>query len=139
MELVSSFYSNPSLMVRSPHDIFRIVRMLLSDVELWAQGARARDENGEPCKPHSPHACCWSLSGALAIASNPYGVTPPVLLKFLDGIVQEWKLAQCYFRDPDTGYEIWEDCDDYNDNRPHRFLLALLDEAVARTATLAVC
>lgn len=134
MELVSLFYQDRVLMVRPPRDIFRIARMLLSDIELWAQGARARDERGLPCKPHSPRAICWSLNGALAVSSNPYGITPPSLLEVLDGIVREWGLVQRLYLS-EYGHEVWEDCDDFNDQRPYRFVLALLDEAVVQTGT----
>ena len=134
MELVSHFCANPALMCRPPQEIFRIARMLLTDIELWSQGARARDEDGHPCLPHDARACQWSMNGALAIASNPYGITPPALLELLDGIVKEWKLVERLYLE--GGVELWETCDDFNDHRPHRFVLALLDEAAARAATL---
>lgn len=117
-------------MQRPANEILRIARILLSDPILWAQGARARDVNGVRVKPHHPRAACWSVNGAIAIASNPWGITPPPLLRLLDGIVREWGLVQpliCV-----DGFEIWEDSDDFNDQRPHRFILALLDEAIAR-------
>ena len=123
-------------MVRPANEILRIARMLLSDVRLWAQGARARDIEGHRVQPHDPRAVCWSVSGAIAIASNPHGITPPKIIKLLDEIVKEWKLVAIIWPPPDVDPagcpEIWESSDDFNDARPHRFILALLDEAIER-------
>ena len=129
MELVSTFFNDRVLMKHTPRDTLRIVRMLLENPMLWAQGARARDVQGRRVTPNSPRAVCWSLNGALAIASNPQGITPPSLLRLLDGIVKEWGMVAPVWTE---GPEVWETCDDFNDQRPHRFILALLDEAITR-------
>lgn len=130
MQLVNHYLESPQLMVRPAHEIVRIARILLSDINLWTQSANARDEYGKRVKPNHPSAVCWSMSGAIAIASNPYGITPPSLLKLLDGIVREWGLVQLLAQTPD--FELWENSDDFNDKRPHPFILALLDEATIR-------
>jgi hypothetical protein len=132
MELVSTFFADTALMKHSPRDTLRIVRMLLENPLLWAQGARARDAQGKRVKPHDPKAVCWSVNGALAIASNSRGITPPSMLRYLDSIVKEWGMVAPVWLD---GPEIWEGCDVFNDERPHRFILALLDEAIARLET----
>lgn len=129
MELVSTFYETRALMKRPANEILRIVRMLLENPILWTQGARARDAKGKRVKPNDPRAVCWSLNGAIAIASNEQGITPPELLRLLDGIVKEWGMVAPVWLE---GPEVWEGCDDFNDQRPHRFILALLDEAITR-------
>ena len=129
MELVSTFYANPALMKHSPRDTLRIARMLLENPVLWTQGARARDSQGKRVKPNAPTAVCWSVSGAIGIASNRWAIAPPELLRMLDSIVKEWGMVAPVWLD---GPEIWEGCDDFNDQRPHRFILALLDEAITR-------
>jgi hypothetical protein len=129
MELVSTFFNDRALMKRTPRDTLRIVRMLLDNPLLWTQGARARDEKGHRVRPNAPTAVCWSINGAIAIASNERAITPPSLLRFLDGIVKEWGMVAPVWLD---GPEIWDGCDVFNDERPHRFILALLDEGIAR-------
>ena len=129
MELVSTFFADQALMKHSPRDTLRVVRVLLEDPLLWAQNSRARDAQGRKVRPNDPSAVCWSLNGAIAIASNVRAITPPSLLRFLDSIVREWGMvAPVWEGDP----KVWETCDDFNDQRPHRFILALLDEAIAR-------
>lgn len=130
MQLVSHYFETSSLMVRPANEILRIARILLSDITLWTQNAHARDELGQRVKPNHPAAVCWSINGAIAIASNPYGITPPSIHRLLDSIVREWGMVQPLFQE--GGVEIWEDSDDFNDQRPHRFILALLDEAILR-------
>jgi hypothetical protein len=129
MELVSTFYESRVLMKHTPRDTLRIARMLLDNPVLWTQNAMARDAKGQRVKPNSPRAVCWSLNGAIAIASNPQGITPPPILRLLDDIVREWGMVSPVWLE---GPEIWESCDDFNDQRPHRFILALLDEAITR-------
>lgn len=133
MQLVEQYFETSALMVRPPHEILRIARILLTDISLWTQGARARDALGKKVKPHDPRAVCWSLNGAIAIASNPHGITPPGLLMFLTNIVKEWRLIVLLYKADE--FELWEDVDDFNDQRPHRFILALLDEAITRLET----
>ena len=131
MELVSTFYASPELMKRSPLETLRIVRKFLEDPEVWTQGARARDAIGQRVKPHHPSAVRWSLNGAIAIASNEWGITPPQLLQLLDDIVREWGAVEPFWL-PKGGPEIWETCDDFNDQRPHHLVMALLDAAIKR-------
>lgn len=121
----------PDLLWRPASEIFRITRVFLSSEVLWTQGARARDEDGRIVKPHSPRAVCWSINGALALASNPLGVTPPVLLRVLDYLARQHGLAR---RCSPQG--MWEDVDDVNDNCTHATVLGLLDDASLFSASV---
>jgi hypothetical protein len=133
MDLAYKLHPNP-LMQRRAHEVLRIARCLITDVTLWSQWARARDLYGNPVRPHDPTAYCWSLNGALSVASNPYGITPPALLEFLDSILREYGLVELLYCE--EGITLWETCDYFNDMHPHPEVLALLDEAARRTATI---
>ena len=133
MDNKGAYQARSALMRRPAVEVLRIARRLLNDPQLWTQEARARDLRGRPVRPNSPKAACWSLGGALAVASNQYGITPPTILRMLDLIVREWGMVDKLWPDDDTpGPEIWECAEDYNDIRPHHFVLALLDEAIKR-------
>jgi hypothetical protein len=131
-------------MHREPVEIVRIARMLLDDIELWAQGARARTSTGRPCSPNHPDASAWSITGALAVASNPWGICPPFFLKILDARALELGLLRLV-APPETPREAYldgflpptithESVDEMNDYCPHVHVLELLDDLVAMLA-----
>jgi hypothetical protein len=119
-----------------PSETLRAARVLITDVRVWSQHARARNSRGRKCDPNDPDAVQWSMTGAIAVVSNRHGVTPPFLLKRLDRMVVELGLVRRLF--PVAGDEweagcfpIWESCDDFNDFRTHADVLELLDAAAA--------
>lgn len=119
-----------------PSETLRAARLLITDVLLWTQHARARDGRGRRCAPNDPRATQWSINGAIGVVSNPYGVTPPYLLRRLDMALIKRNAVQRLF--PVAGDEwagecpeTWESCDDFNDTRAHVEVLTLLD-TVAR-------
>ncbi len=116
----------------SPSRTVQAARMLITDVQLWTQHARARDAWGRRCKPNSLRATQWSMNGALAVVSNPHGIAPPYLLRRLDRLAIELGMVTCLFPEPydewkDGCFEIWESCDDFNDYRTHADVLNLMD------------
>jgi hypothetical protein len=129
------------LMCRPPNQILRIARILLSDILLWSQGARARDESGRAVPPNHPNACCWSLTGAIAVASNPQGLVPPYFLRILDVLAFEMGLLRRVMN-PVSAREqeldellcpsiTHESVDEMNDYCHHAHVLQLLDRAIA--------
>ena len=129
---MNTAYTGKSAMRMSPSKTLRAARTLITDVSLWTQRARARNSSYRRCPPNDPAATQWSLNGAIAIVSNPQGVTPPYLLRRLDLAVIEMGLVQRLFPQPGEEwaagcFEIWESCDDFNDNRTHADVLELMD------------
>lgn len=129
------------LMCRPPNQILRIARLLLSDIRLWAQGARARDEEGKPVSPNHPRACCWSITGAIAVASNPQGLVPPYFLRILDALAFELGMLKPLMPPINPQQEqldallaptiTHESVDEMNDYGQHDEILLLLDRAIA--------
>lgn len=46
-------------------DLLRAAKAKIIDKKNWTQGYYARDSQGVPALPDSPHATCWCASGAL--------------------------------------------------------------------------
>lgn len=116
----------------TPSRTVQAARMLITDIQLWTQHARARDPRGRKCSPSAYNASQWSLNGAIAVVSNPMGVTPPYFLRRFDRFVVEHRLVNIVFPEPgdewaDACFEIWESCDDFNDMRSHAEVLNLMD------------
>jgi hypothetical protein len=116
-----------SLMRLSPADTFKAARMLISSSYVWTQNARARDSHGNKCAPNDPDASQWSINGALAVVSNPQGITPTWLLQCLDQLVVECGQAELLYSE--GGVLLWSNCDDLNDDRSHADVLNLLTTA----------
>jgi hypothetical protein len=129
------------LLCRPPVEVLKIARILLDDMWLWSQGARARDEEGLPVPPNHPRACCWSITGAIAVASNPYGITPPFFLRVLDARAWELGLLRRVMpplsrRDEELDAQLpptmtYDSVDDFNDYCYHGHVLELLDSTIA--------
>lgn len=75
---------------------------LLADEKNWIKGVLSRDEDGIPCMPSHPTACCWCASGAIMkvyrdpkAQNNAYDTLEAHLLKekHLEGIVN-WNDAE---------------------------------------------
>jgi hypothetical protein len=129
----ATFLGDATMRLR-PSQTMRAARLLITDVYVWTQHARARDASGRNCKPNDPRACSWSMNGAIAVVSNPHGVTPPFLLRRLDFMVMELGKVNRLF--PQQGEphhatcaEVWESSDDFNDFRTHADVLNLMDAA----------
>ena len=125
-------YARHAALRMAPSKTLRAARMLITDVSLWTQRARARNASYRRCGPNDPEATQWSLNGAIAVVSNPQGVTPPYLLRRLDIAVIELGVSRRLFPEPGevwaSGcFELWESCDDFNDNRTHAEVLDLMD------------
>jgi len=138
MATLDTLWNSEALQQRRPSDAFYMARELLGDSSRWTQGARARDVEGLPVFPHSPRATRWSMNGALAVVSNPWGITPPRLLQTLDRIARECQLVSvlCRYEVGGIRWDLWESADDFNDQRPHNYILRLLELAAQDAATL---
>lgn len=114
--------ANPSILTggMSYRQVLERARSLLSDQDRWAQGVFARDRNGVQVKPRDPNACCWCLLGAIAICSNELGISPPDLLRYLDGLM--------HFMFQDQFSNLGE----LNDYVSHELIIEFLDDAIAR-------
>lgn len=97
--------------------ILEDVRIVLCDPERWTQHVRARDAEGYEVRVEDPEAVCWCIEGAIAVVCNPYGITPPHVLKALDKVV-----FAIMGRDVGVGY--------LNDMVMHEVIMQLLDEAI---------
>lgn len=95
-------------------------RRLLSSQDRWTQGSFARDRYGDAVKPKDPMACSWCLLGAVAATSNDLGISPPALLRYLEGAMN--------FKYGDQFSTIGE----MNDYVDHASVMQFLDEAIAR-------
>ena len=118
-----------SLMRLSPADTIKAARMLISSPYLWTQNARARDSRGNKCAPNDPDAAQWSLNGAIAVVSNPRGITPTWMLKCLDQLVYDVGQAKDLYYSDHTFLQY--SCDDYNDDRNHTDVINLMTTAEA--------
>lgn len=118
-----------SLMRMRPSDTLSAARLLISDGRLWTQGARARDSKGRKCPPNDPSATQWSMTGAIAVVSNPYGITPVWMLQQLDWLAMYLGLVECLYHT--DSIILWHSCDDMNDERPHADVMQFLDVAIA--------
>jgi len=81
---------NRLMMGQSPKDILQRAYDRISDPEWWAVGAQALNENGGMVPPHDTTAVRWSVQGAVALASNPYGILPPYFMQLLDEVAEEY-------------------------------------------------
>lgn len=122
-----------AVMAHSPSITVRVARALISDSRLWTQGARARTELGRKVRPNHPEACQWSIAGALAVASNSMGLTPPALLQYMDQCAQHWGLVSNYTEIDKYGevHVVWDTIDDFNDIRPHYMIMDFMDAVAA--------
>lgn len=93
--------------------------LLLSNYQVWCQGAHALNSKCQIVRINSPEAVAWSLEGAVGKVSNDYGIVPYHALKFLDALVLEI-----------TGRN--ETADEFNDIATHESLLEFLQEAIKR-------
>lgn len=121
-----NYATAPTLMRLRPSDTVRAARLLISDPYLWTQNARARDISGRRCAANHPDASSWSLNGALAVVSNPFGITPKWLLSALDQLVQELGFSTVLWEGPPA---LHTTCDDFNDEHNHADVMNLLDTA----------
>lgn len=122
-----------------PAEVLLHARSLIYDPSAWTSYARARDEQGCPVSPVHPRARQWSLNGAIGRCSNEWGVTPPPILRVLDGIVFEWGATSQWWLDVGVPAEaafqlpqFWDSCDDFNDMYNHEAVLSLLLEGAQR-------
>lgn len=99
------------------------VRVRLADPDRWTQSAFAREiDHRTLVKPGDPRACCWCLLGAIARESNPYFISPPDLLSYLDG--QRSKIHG----------EKFNSLAELNDYVDHQTLLEFLDHTIVGLA-----
>ncbi len=137
---------NQTLVQRHPNEILRIARILIGNIYTWSQGARARDDHGRPVPPNHPRACCWSVLGAIAVASNPRGLVPPYFLHTLDALAYERGFLRLVLP-PANDWEryldsklgpavLYESVDEMNDFCTHTHVLNLLDAAIHATEGL---
>lgn len=104
---------------KSPLQILRETRELLSVPDRWTKGARARDASGSSVCPENQAAASWCLGGAIAIVCNPFGILPPSMIRLLDKVV---RIIFPTEEDIDAG--------EYNELMNHEDILYLLDEAI---------
>jgi hypothetical protein len=107
---------------RSYRDILLDVHKLIADRQRWTQGGTARDVRGRVVKPKDRTACCWCLTGAIALYSNDWGIIAPDLLRWLD------ELTVWYCQRTQAKFDYIEAFNDYFD---HEHVVALLDEALS--------
>ena len=100
-------------------EILSRARDLLTNPARWTRRATARDIHGNKTHPGSQHAFRWCIEGAVAICSNPGGIAPPAVLKFLDHIAAE-------------AFGM-ESVNLFNDQHDHEDVLIFLDEAITRS------
>jgi len=108
-----------------PKEILRKALATLEDPSRWTQGALARDQYGRSVRPASPHAVCWCMESAVAMACNPYGVLPPYFMILLDEVAEE-----------DFGHLYGAPL--FNEHYGHDAILTLLKLAIHRAPEVAV-
>lgn len=113
-----------ALIEQSPVEVLEQAQELLRDPDRWCVNAHATDQAGNKVRPNSEHATAFSLEGALAWASNDYGIAPPSLLHLLDEAVGRFLSLE----DP-PGICNTHDAGWFNDQFEHEDVLALLELA----------
>lgn len=107
---------------QTPYQVLAKAKELISDSSRWAREATAQDSRGNRVHPSDTLAIKWDVEGAVAICSNPHGIAPPAILKFLDDIVLE-----------QHGFDMG--VGQFNDIvLDHGLILGVLDEALRRCA-----
>jgi hypothetical protein len=89
--------------------ILHETRSLLLDPQHWTPDHRACDMHGRTCRAEDPRAVAWDLEGAVARISNPFGITPPIIIKALDEAVKEISgrhLNAGYFTDRSRNHNV---------------------------------
>jgi hypothetical protein len=79
--LIGSF---PLMAGQGPQSILLRALWVLRDPNRWARQYFAEDEDRNWVPNNDPRAVRWSISGAVAAASNPEGIMPPYFMKLLD-------------------------------------------------------
>lgn len=125
MENISEFLKHCDTLTsgQSLEQILIKVINFVSDEEKFSNYFFAADENWRPVKIIDPRAVRWSIEGAVGLASNDFGVVPPAILKFLDGVVHEY-----------TGQE--EDVGWFCQNFCHEEVMAFLQVALGKARLL---
>jgi len=127
MDTTTQLANAYSLMRMRPSDTIRAARMLISDGRLWTQGARARTTKGYKCAPNHYEATQWSMNGAIAVVSNPYGITPVAIMQQLDWLAMHLGLVECLYHT--SSIILWHSSDDFNDERAHADIMQFMDIA----------
>ena len=104
---------------KTPLQILRETRAIFGERHRWTKGARARDRNGQWVRPEDPSAASWCLEGAVASVCNPFGISPPSMLKLLDKVVSIIFLTE---EEVTAGM--------YNELMTYEDIIYLLDEAI---------
>lgn len=99
-------------------------RATISDPDSWCQHRIAKDASGHLINPSSPLARQWCLSGAIARASNNYGISPPGILQYLDSFLISGEVKNKL---------EFKKAEEFNDFYQHRYVLAYLDYVIERT------
>ena len=117
---IDQLLAKPDLLTggKSYRDVLVAARARLDDPDRWTQEAYARRVDNETCKPRDPGACKWCLLGAIAHESNQFGIIPPPLLTFLEGM-----RSYC-FKDQ------FQNVTELNDYLSHSSVLGFLDLAL---------
>ena len=105
------------MMGQAPRTILQKAYETIKDPARWTTGAMAVDENNRRVRPNDERAVRWDVEGAVAIASNPYGILAPFFMKLLDEVAEEYGM-----------FSIGA----LNDSFQHERVLAVLQEAIDR-------
>lgn len=111
--------SLPLMWGQTPLNILLRAFWVLRDRRRWVNFAYAVDEDWNEVHVTDPTAVRYSLEGAVAMASNPYGLLPPYFMKLLDEVIME-----LYGEDGGVGC-LEEYCG-------HRTVLLVLKRAIER-------
>jgi hypothetical protein len=107
---------NQLMMGQSPVDILGKAYTTISNPGRWAVGAQALSADGYMVRPHDPRAVAWDVEGAVAMASNSYGILPPYFMLLLDSVAQSYGVLSIGL---------------LNDSMRHEVVLEVLEKAIA--------
>jgi hypothetical protein len=99
-----------------PAEVLRAAHWLLSNPNCLVVGHRAVDDQGRRVRPEHPSAVAWDLEGAVARASNPWGILCPMFIQLLDQLIVD------VFGQDQTAAT-------FSDHNDHEHVLFLLDIA----------
>ncbi len=126
MRSVHSFFTRMNMLCqRPPRHVLQDALEILQDPHKRCRSpfAVAEDEVGQSVRPADPSAVRWSVEGAIAKVSNPYGVLPPYFMVLLDNVICDEFGMHC-----NVPY--------FEDHYGHAEILRVLELAIERTPNI---
>ena len=81
--------SLPLMGGQTPQNVLLRALWVLRDPNRWTPLHRAEDHQGKSVAVNDPRAHKWCLEGAVAMASNAWGILPQYFMKLLDEVSLE--------------------------------------------------